>query len=75
MLRGSGGQDTFFDESDWICFYDLLEEGVKRFDEDHLSLTELCTRLGRDLCSLSQAVNRLHKRAATNPVQRQNMRG
>ena len=35
--------------------------------EDHLSLTELGTRLGRDLSGLSQAVNRLRKRAQTNP--------
>jgi hypothetical protein len=34
--------------------------------EDHLSLADLCTRLGRDLCSVSQAVNRLRKRAETN---------
>jgi REP element-mobilizing transposase RayT len=32
MLRENGGQDIFFDESDCIRFYDLLEEGVKRFD-------------------------------------------
>jgi REP element-mobilizing transposase RayT len=32
MLRGNAGQDIFFDESDRIRFYDLLEEGVKRFD-------------------------------------------
>jgi len=32
MLRGNGGRDIFFDESDRIRFCDLLEEGVKRFD-------------------------------------------
>jgi REP element-mobilizing transposase RayT len=31
MVRGNGGQDIFFDESDRIRFCDLLEEGVKRF--------------------------------------------
>lgn len=164
MLRGNGGHDIFFDDSDRIRFYDLLEEGVKRFDaripalclmtnqadrigggygeefhsgtrggrifrddrlaedalrradekmkrrvsveevathvskryglepaaladpgkkrngseprartallvwyQDHLSLTDLCTRLDRDLSSLSQAVNHRRKRAATNP--------
>jgi chromosome segregation and condensation protein ScpB len=35
--------------------------------EDPLSLTGLSTRLGQDLCSLSQAVNRLRKRAGRNP--------
>jgi putative transposase len=58
----------------------LTESGKKRgcsearamiallvWHEDHLSLTELGTRLGRDLSSLSQAVNRLRKRAETNP--------
>ncbi len=35
--------------------------------EDHLSLTELGTRLGRNLCSLSHAENRLRKRAEKNP--------
>jgi len=38
MLRGNGGQDIFFDESDRIRFYDLLEEGVKRFDVRMLAL-------------------------------------
>jgi hypothetical protein len=37
--------------------------GLLVWYEDHLSLTELGTRLGRDVSSLSQAVNRLHKRA------------
>lgn len=32
MQRGNGGRDVFFDESDRIRFYDLLERGVKRFD-------------------------------------------
>jgi len=32
MLRGNGSQNIFFDESDRIRFYDLLAEGVKRFD-------------------------------------------
>ena len=32
MLRGNGGQDIFVDDSDRIRFYDLLEEGVRRFD-------------------------------------------
>ncbi len=32
MLRGNGGQNVLFDESDRIRFCDLLEEGVKRFD-------------------------------------------
>ncbi len=32
MLRGNGGPDIFFDKSDRIRFFDLLEEGVKRFD-------------------------------------------
>ena len=30
MLRGNGGQDIFYDEAHGICFYDLLEEEVKR---------------------------------------------
>jgi chromosomal replication initiation ATPase DnaA len=34
--------------------------------EDHLSLTDPCTRFSRDLTSLSQAVNRLRTRAETN---------
>jgi hypothetical protein len=32
MLHGNGGADILFDEPDLIRFYDLLEEGVKRFD-------------------------------------------
>ena len=35
--------------------------------EDHLSLTDLGIRLGCDLYSLCQAVNRLRKRADRNP--------
>jgi putative transposase len=35
--------------------------------EDGLSLTDLGRRLGRDLSSLSQAVNRLRKRIEKNP--------
>jgi chromosome segregation and condensation protein ScpB len=35
--------------------------------EDGLSLTDLGRRLGRDLCSLSQAVNCLRKRIEKNP--------
>ena len=38
------------------------------WNDDHLSLTDLSTRLGRDLSSLSQAVNRLRTRAQTNPI-------
>ena len=38
------------------------------WNDDHLSLTGLTTQLGRDLSSLSQAVNRLRTRAQTNPV-------
>ncbi len=30
MICGNGGQDIFSDEADWVSFYDLLEEGVKR---------------------------------------------
>jgi putative transposase len=40
--------------------------GLLVWYEDHLSLTELGT-LGRDLSSLSQAVNRLRKRAEADP--------
>jgi len=36
MLRGNGGQDIFFDESDRIRFYDLLEEGVERFHDPNV---------------------------------------
>ncbi|MFH1114300.1 MAG: transposase [Pseudomonadota bacterium] len=32
MLRGNAGEDIFFDDSDRLRFYDLLQEGVKRFD-------------------------------------------
>ena len=32
MLRGNAGRDIFVDESDRIGFYNLLGEGVKRFD-------------------------------------------
>jgi putative transposase len=32
MLRGNAGRDIFFDDSDRIRFYGLLEQGVKRFD-------------------------------------------
>ncbi len=39
MLRGNGGQDIFFDESDRICFYELLEEGVERF---HVRILAFC---------------------------------
>jgi hypothetical protein len=35
--------------------------------EEGLSLTDLGTRSGRDLSSLSQAVNRLRKRIEKNP--------
>lgn len=35
--------------------------------DDRLSLTDLCTRLGSDLCSLSQTFNRLRTRAEANP--------
>ena len=35
--------------------------------EDHLSLTDPGARPGHDLSSLSHAVNRLRKRAETNP--------
>lgn len=35
--------------------------------EDHLSLSDLGTRLGRDRSRLSQAINRLRKRPETNP--------
>ena len=38
------------------------------WSDDHLSLTDLSTRLGRDLSSLSQAVNRLRMRAETNSL-------
>jgi putative transposase len=32
MLRGNGGQDIFFTNEDREKFYDLLEEGTKRYD-------------------------------------------
>jgi putative transposase len=41
--------------------------GLLVWYEDHLSLTELGTLLSRDLSSLSQAVNRLRKRAEADP--------
>ncbi len=37
-----------------------------RWNADQLYLTDLCTRLGRDLSSLSQAANRLRKPADRN---------
>ena len=39
MLRGNGGRDIFFDESDRIRFYELLEEGVERF---HVRIPAFC---------------------------------
>jgi REP element-mobilizing transposase RayT len=39
MLRGNGGQDIFFDESDRIRFYELLGEGVERF---HVRIPAFC---------------------------------
>ena len=39
MLRGNGGQDIFFDDSDRVRFYELLEEGVERF---HVRIPAFC---------------------------------
>ncbi|MFH1114568.1 MAG: transposase [Pseudomonadota bacterium] len=39
MLRGNGGRDIFFDDSDRIRFYELLEEGVERF---HVRIPAFC---------------------------------
>ena len=39
MLRGNGGQDIFFDESDRLRFYGLLDEGAKQFD---VRISALC---------------------------------
>ncbi len=61
MLRGNGGQDIFFDESDRIRYYSLLEDGGQAIRCSHPCLLDHCTRLGRDLISLSQAVNRVRK--------------
>lgn len=79
-LHGNAGLDILVDDSDRNRFYDLLEEGVKRFDVRITSVIALQVRhedpLGPDRrlratgpcpSSLSQAVHCLRSSAEASP--------
>jgi len=77
ILRGKGGQDIFFQDSDEHFFCLLLEEGMKRFGfrlyafclmPNHVHVAVQvgdisCSRIMRDICfRYTQYINTMHKK-------------